>query len=925
MKAVGTTMLIAVPLLSANASSLTPEEALQRLKGSGSMSRMPGKTSNFILANTETSGDNPMLYVFNRGNQGFVIASADDEMPALLGYSDCGAFDFADASPELKWWLGQYAGEAAFYLEKGVATSVSAMSKTPARADRVAIPELLTSRWNQGEPYNLDCPVYGNERSVTGCIATAMAQVIRYHGYPAQGSGQHSYNYKGQILSFDYGSTTFNYADMLDYYEEDATPAQQQAVASLMYACGVSVNMSYSSSESLAGDMYIPYALKTFFNYDAGTRLLNRSSFTTEEWEDMVYEELAADRPVIYGGQAPDGGHEFVCDGYENGYFHINWGWSGMGNGYFLLSALDPGLQGIGGFSGGYNTDQSMIAGAIPSQGGQPWYPIYATGSMVVTDVYDNNTMAYVNFKNDEGMYNYSPESVTLSFCLKAVSESGEEFIPERSQQLTFYGATGLNVSGYTGIPIGIPDDLAPGNYRTYMVFKTPEGNWQDLLFPLSMTSYANLSVSEDGKYEFTEGSPAVKAEIKVTAFAPQTTVMSGVPTRFNLTVENIGDVEFSNVISIKVFEKGSRTEELAENRIMLSVATGEVFNGYVDITYSLPDGEYDVVVLDPYGDEVSDVFTLKIGEVPVEVERIVLDVTDAGMDVDDTLQLSATVLPEDASDKSIVWSSSNPEIANVDQTGLVTAFTPGIVIITVKAASNEEISTSCQITVKEKVVEAVGVVLDRTEATLTEGDTLTLTAIVDPAETTDKTLTWTSSDAEVATVDEGVVTALKPGTATITVSTVNGKEAKCVITVDAKVIYVSSVTLDKTELAAEEGTSITLVATVLPEDATDKTLLWSSSDEEVATVDQTGVVMILKEGTAVITAASTDGSDIKAVCSIFGTSGVTAILNGTAKADVYTVNGLLLKANADGEYVSNLEKGTYILKTDNRTYKIVK
>ncbi|MDE5586114.1 MAG: C10 family peptidase, partial [Muribaculaceae bacterium] len=392
-----------------------------RLEGTSTRFRIPGNAP-YRLAYTETASNEPRLYVFNKGNDGFVIASADDSFPALLGYSDNGAFNPSDASPELMWWLGQYAGEASFYLQNPVEGNGAGSGRSISRVNRANIPVLLTTRWNQDSPYNLDCPVDGNMRSVTGCVATAMAQVIKYHAYPVQGVGQHSYSWNGQTLSFNYGSTTFDYADMLDVYDDRATPSQQEAVAALMYACGVGVNMSYSSNESGASDMYIPYALKTFFNYDNGVRLLMRKCFAAEEWENMVYEELAANRPVIYGGQAPTGGHQFVCDGYEDGYFHINWGWAGLGDGYFLLSNLDPGQEGIGGFAGGYNSDQAMVCGAKPDQGGDSWYPIYATGDLQTDGAYNGNTEVKLAFKNG-GMYNYSPEGADLSFYLKFVSK----------------------------------------------------------------------------------------------------------------------------------------------------------------------------------------------------------------------------------------------------------------------------------------------------------------------------------------------------------------------------------------------------------------------------------------------------------------------------------------------------------------------
>ena len=859
LKVVGGSLLSLTPFLSADAAPLTPDQALRRLEGSNARFRIPGNAS-YRLAYTENADQKPRLYVFNKGNDGFVIASADDRLPALLGYSDNGAFNPSEVSPELKWWLSQYADEASFYLcgSNGAASAES--GSFPSKASRANIPELLTTKWNQDAPYNLDCPEDGYGRSVTGCVATAMAQVIKYHSYPTQGTGQHSYNWNGKTLTFDYGATTFDYADMLDEYDDSATPSQQAAVAALMYACGVGVEMDYSSYESGASDMYIPYALKTYFNYDSGTRLLKRNCFTSDEWEDLVYEELAANRPVIYGGQAPNGGHQFVCDGYKDGYYHINWGWAGLGDGYFLLSSLDPGQEGIGGFAGGYNSDQAMVYGAKPSSGSnnEAWYPIYATGSLSVGGI-DYGTSQVVLVIKNGGVYNFSPESVDLSFCLKCVSETGDEYKSETPTVYNFAGAKGLNYTGYNMLTIGLPSNLEAGNYRTSICFQTPEGNWQDILFPLSDVSYLNLNVAADGSFSFTDGEPVEKTKIRVTEFVPTSTVLSGNPTRFDITVENIGVVEFSGVITAKVYAKESHTEALATNHLRFNLAAGEVFNGYVALTYSLPDGEYDLIVYDQYDEVVSDVFTLRIGEASVVISGITLDKVEANMQVDTTLQLTATVMPEDASDKSLIWSSSNPEIANVDQTGLVTAFTPGKVMITATSAAIESIAASCDVTVVDNVIEASGIMLDRSEATLTEGETLTLTATVDPETTTDKTLTWSSSNESVAKVEAGLVTALKSGTSIITVSTSNGKTATCEVTVKAKVVEADGVALDRSEATLTEGETLTLTATVDPENTTDKTLTWSSSDESVAKVEA-GLVTALKPGAAIITVSTSNG-----------------------------------------------------------------
>ena len=253
---------------------------------------------------------------------------------------------------------------------------------------------------------------------------------------------------------------------------------------------------------------------------------------------------------------------------------------------------------------------------------------------------------------------------------------------------------------------------------------------------------------------------------------------------------------------------------------------------------------------------------TAKVGDVSATCEitvnakvipatGIALDKTTAEMTEGETLTLTATVTPEDATDKTIVWSSSDETIATVAN-GVVTALKAGKTTITAKAG---EVSATCEITVNAKVIPATGIALDKTIAELTEGETLTLTATVTPEDATDKTVVWTSSDETVATVANGVVTALKAGKATITAK-VGDVSATCEITVNAKVIPATGIALDKTTAEMTEGETLTLTATVTPEDATDKTIVWSSSDETIATVAN-GLVTALKAGQVTITATN--------------------------------------------------------------------
>jgi uncharacterized protein YjdB len=254
-----------------------------------------------------------------------------------------------------------------------------------------------------------------------------------------------------------------------------------------------------------------------------------------------------------------------------------------------------------------------------------------------------------------------------------------------------------------------------------------------------------------------------------------------------------------------------------------------------------------------------------------------------------------------------VVWTSSDETVATVAN-GVVTALKAGKATITAKAG---EVSATCELTVNAKVIPATGITLDKTAAELTEGETLTLTATVTPEDATDKTVTWTSSDETVATVKDGVVTALKAGKATITAKA-GEVSAACELTVNAKVIPATGITLDKITAELTEGETLTLTATVTPEDATDKTVTWASSDEAVVKVVN-GVVSALKTGKATITATS---GDVSATCEItvIPVTGINGVIcsDGYAAGNVYTVAGNLVCRK--GEKLSNLPKGLYIV-----------
>ncbi len=248
--------------------------------------------------------------------------------------------------------------------------------------------------------------------------------------------------------------------------------------------------------------------------------------------------------------------------------------------------------------------------------------------------------------------------------------------------------------------------------------------------------------------------------------------------------------------------------------------------------------------------------------EIVKKVTGVTLNATTLELIEGKTQVLTATVVPQDATNKTVTWKSSKPTIATVDNKGKVTAIKKGTATITVTTTDGNKTAT-CKVTVKAKIIHVTEVKLDKTDITKTEGETEQLTATVLPDNASNKVVAWNSSNKTIATVDDkGLVTAVKKGTAIITVTTTDGnKTATCKVTVKAKVIHVTEVKLDKTDITKTEGETEQLTATVLPDNATNKAITWSSSDKNIATVDNKGLVTAIKKGTATITVTTTDGN----------------------------------------------------------------
>jgi len=450
---------------SAEARTLSPAEALGRALSSAeapasvASMRAPGRVEAALTLSAETS-DAPTLYVISRGEgQGFVAVAADDVAAPLLGYSDEG--NASELNPNVRYWLGELSREIAAAIENGA----QPYETYNAPEAWNAIAPKCTTQWNQDAPYNNLAPSVSGYKCPIGCVATAMAQVVNYYKYPVKGVGAHSYMWNGQELSFDYANTTFDWANMADVYNNNSTLAQRNAVATLMYACAVSVDMGFKADASGAYSFDVPAALRDYFNFDKGVYYAPRLAYSQQEWESMVYNEINNNGPIYYSGRGESGGHAFVCDGYMDGMFHFNWGWGGMSDGYYRLHALVPGSQGIGGNSDGFNTDQSIILGLQkPTAENQLPAPyLYATRAIKVSKT-------ATSVKITGPFYNYSPYKISGKFGLELYDASG-------NLVKTLTGAA-ANLSPRTGqTEISLSFIAMPqGSYKARIVYVATDG-----------------------------------------------------------------------------------------------------------------------------------------------------------------------------------------------------------------------------------------------------------------------------------------------------------------------------------------------------------------------------------------------------------------------------------------------------------------
>lgn len=595
----------------AGARQLSQDEALQRAMNSmqSSTSRKApalnkGNITLAYKAANPKKADQQYFYLFNTGaDKGFIIAGADDRVAPVLGYSDNGTADMDNLPPNMKWWLDEYQRQIQWMYDHP--ENYTSEYKAPSRAATASIEPIVKAKWNQGTPYNNLCPMDGDNRSLTGCVATAIAQIMHHHKWPKVGRGENSYECSqlGGTVSATFEGTVYDWDNMLDEYTSEWVPdgagnyiasplyseTAANAVATLMYHCGVACNMSYSASGSGASDWDAKNALVNYFSYDPETMYIySPTDFTYDETCTKIIAELQANRPVYFSGQSNTGGHAFVLDGWnEEGKAHINWGWGGSYDGYFLISALDP-----YGNNNGYNDYQIFICGIQPpgASAVAPYPEFYGEGNFTwFTD--DNGENA---FKADEGViYNKSNSTHDFTFTLRFEYTSSNDIKYMKPQ-----GPISLD-SGYGFYDIAdqffYTHAVKDGIYKVYLSYKVDDSQeWHKVRFvPYETSRQFIYAVVENGTVTYSNEAPEVEpteATILVSDWEYASLMNPNSLNPISFTITNTSDkLTFSQTLLASFYQKDGGINWVFED---IPVELRPLESKKFEIVFG--DGEYD-------------------------------------------------------------------------------------------------------------------------------------------------------------------------------------------------------------------------------------------------------------------------------------------------------------------------------------------
>lgn len=568
--------LLSVPSLMAN--PVSPDQArgiaagfLSGPAGVRMMRGIPSAPLTLAYTHSDSKTGVATVYAFNRGKgDGYILVAGDDRAPLILGYASHGSFTSSAVPQSMQGMMESWSNQVAW-----LASHPDCQAATPVRVANPIAPLLGSIAWDQTDPYNRKCPTVvqvddwgdakGTGPAATGCVATALGQIMYYHRWPLTGRDSISYVSKGETpdgkpenvnVNVRFEGTQYQWDKMLPSVSSSSSAEAIDAVSTLLYHVGASFQSVYGASTG-ATDVSVAPALMQYFNYDKGINYVKRDYYTTEAWEQMLLDEFTAGRPVAYGGVTRRGeGHFFVLDGVNaDGYWHVNWGWSGMENGYYLLTLLEPGSQGTGGASDGsaFHYAQNMITGIQkPVEGSQLNYNFTVESISKFEKTIGRQESATITAT---GVWNDSPNAVTANLGFALLDTAGNVVYRQMVRNATSYGVA----YGEKSLKCSflIPDDVPEGTYTVCPSYQIDADGYAADRFMQPFHGRAcswRVKVTSDNLAWSTQG--AYKLSILEARGNNEGPIESGVTTQITVKVRNEGS-EFYGPVYLRMFING--------------------------------------------------------------------------------------------------------------------------------------------------------------------------------------------------------------------------------------------------------------------------------------------------------------------------------------------------------------------------------
>ena len=546
----------------------------------------PFQTTRRKSSSGETEEGQPYYYVFNAGSDGgYVIVSADDRTEPILGYVEEGSFDPDNIPENMRSWLQSYADQIKFIVDNDIQPGSPLIKKrNKVQGTKHSIPELLTTRWNQGHPYNLTCPKYYKgdgtlHYPAAGCVATAMSQVVYYYKFPEKTKAvipSHSNKYtlddgteKTVTIKAVPRNTKIDWENMRDTYncnDEHIHDVQDTAVANLMLYCGQGVKMGYGGSSgastSNARDFFV-----NIFGYNEGAYWGGRGDYSIDEWFDMLYHEIEQEYPVLYAGHSSGGGHAFVLDGFDGeNLFHVNWGWGGGSNGWFLVSILNPGDNsgmGASSSSDGYSMSQGALFN-LRAPGSPKEEPYLAISNVSVI-----SSSIKATFTNRTGT------TGSFSTGIVMLNDDGSLSLVGTRQSIT-----GMTNGSSQAKTFALRKKLGEGTYRLSPASKLSKNEVWHAKYNMQ-NQYIEAVVDADSTVTLTPVNISLGNEVNIsidTITFPGTRI-AGKEQEVKVTFRNDGDEYYKTVY---LFASLTNKKEYTESKSKVAIRSGET----LDVSY---------------------------------------------------------------------------------------------------------------------------------------------------------------------------------------------------------------------------------------------------------------------------------------------------------------------------------------------------